>query len=300
MTASNRVDTLTAVPTVPTARGLRAAIEAHGLLIYTLLAFGVSWVLLIGGFFAVQGGLLGETDPILAIVIQVAAAGPLIAALVVTALSRGRTGLAVLGRGLARWRVNPAWYAFAFVGIPVTMFAAVSILYGAPLVTAIAENWPVLLTQLPVTLLGIAIFTGLAEEPGWRGFAQRWTNERYRPLVAALVVSTIWALWHLPNALFGQGAIETAAHIAATIVNGVVLAWVYNSTRGSLLLVMLVHGSQNATAGLVQALTGSADIAFSPIAYYVTSAVVFGFVMLVVAFATRGRLGAASAPPDPR
>ena len=53
------------------------------------------------------------------------------------------------------------------------------------------------------TLLGVALLTGLAEEPGWRGYAQPTANRRYQPLVAALVVSLIWAAWHLPNALFG-------------------------------------------------------------------------------------------------
>ena len=186
--------------------------------------------------------------------IQLAAAGPLIAALIVLAVTRGRPGLAALGRSLVRWRVNPVWYAFAFLGIPLLMLAALAIIYQGELLSAVAEKWPLFYTLWPLGVVSIAVVTGLAEEPGWRGFAQPTANRHYQPLVAALVVSLIWAAWHLPNALFGPSLIETAAHFVATVVNGFVLAWVYNSTGGSVLLVMLVHGAQNGTNGLVQRL----------------------------------------------
>jgi membrane protease YdiL (CAAX protease family) len=133
--------------------------------------------------------------------------------------------------------------------------------------------------------------TGLAEEPGWRGYAQPTANRKYQPLVAALVVSAIWAAWHLPNALFGQSVTETATHFLATVVNGFVLAWVYNSTGGSVLLVILLHGAQNATNGLVRRLfEGVADNPSPPI-YYLVSALTFGVLMVIVAIVTRGRLG---------
>jgi membrane protease YdiL (CAAX protease family) len=85
------------------------------------------------------------------------------------------------------------------------MLAALATLYSGDLLRALAERWPLFFTQFPLGVLAIAVVTGLAEEPGWRGYAQPAANRRFQPLLAALVVSVIWATWHLPNALFGPG-----------------------------------------------------------------------------------------------
>lgn len=270
-------------------------ISRHRLLAYAIVAYGISWTLLIGGFFGTRAGVLNPDGNVVSSMIQIAAAGPLIAAVIVLAVTRGRQGLAALGRSLVRWRVNPLWYAFVFLGVPLLMLAGLATLYSGDLVPAVAERWPLFFTQFLLGALMIAVITGLAEEPGWRGYAQPVANRRFQPLVAALVVSVIWATWHLPNALFGQSAAETATHFLATVVNGFVLAWVFNSTGGSVLLVMLLHGSQNATNGLVRRLFEGAAEAPSTVTYYLVSAATFAVVVGVVAIVTRGRLGL---PPE--
>ena len=151
----------------------------HPLLAFTLIAYGISWSLLIGGFFGARAGTLNPDGQLIGLVIQIAAAGPLIAALIVLAVTRGRPGLAALGRSLVRWRVNPVWYAFAFLGIPLLMLAALAIIYQGELLSAVAEKWPLFYTQWPLGVVSIAVVTGLAEEPGWRGFAQPTANRHY-------------------------------------------------------------------------------------------------------------------------
>ncbi|MFE7631546.1 CPBP family intramembrane glutamic endopeptidase [Kocuria sp. NPDC057446] len=273
------------------AGALRRWTGRHGLLAYTVLACGISWSLLISGFLGARAGTLDPDGALVWVLIQVAAGGPLIAAVVVLALTRGRRGLGELARSIVRWRVHPVWYAFVLLAVPLLGLAATWVFHPAAMAASLAQNWSLLYTQLPLGVLSIALFTGLAEEPGWRGYAQPTANQRHRPLTAALIVSVIWALWHLPNALFGQGAVETLAHLLATVVNGFVLAWVYNATAGSVLLVMLLHGAQNATGGLVLLLfEGSAD-GPTRTGYYLISALVFGALMVVVTVRTRGRLG---------
>ena len=270
--------------------------ERHGLLAYSVLAYAIAWTLFIGSFFGIQAGIIDSDGAIGSIANQVAAAAPLLAALIVISLSRGRSGLAALGRSLFHWRVNPLWYLF-LLAIPVLMVSMFAIVEPA-MPGAIAAKWQEALPQLLLGIVSIAIFTGLAEEPGWRGYAQPAANRRYQPLVAALVVSVIWALWHLPNALFEGVGLHTALHIPATIANGLVLAWVYNSTRGSVLLVMLTHAAQNAGTGVVQLLLEDTGSAFSINDYYVISAITFGLLMTAVAFLTKGRLGLGPEPID--
>jgi hypothetical protein len=86
--------------------------------------------------------------------------------------------------------------------------------------------------------------------------------------------------------------------LPGTVVNGFVLAWVYNSTGGSVLLVMLLHAAQNATNGVVQQLFDGAPQSPSPTTYYLVSTLTFGVLMGVVAVATRGRLGLSASGAD--
>ena len=84
---------------------------------------------------------------------------------------------------------------------------------------------------------------------------------------------------------------ETLTHFLATVVNGFVLASAYNSTRGSILIVMLLHGAQNATNGLITRLFAASAGGLSNAEYYLISALTFGVLMVVVAILTRGQLG---------
>jgi hypothetical protein len=102
----------------------------------------------------------------------------------------------------------------------------------------------------------------------------------------------LWSGWHLPNLFFQPGGLSTfGLWFAATLVNAFVLAWVYNATNGSVLLVMLLHAAQNTTSRLVANLIGATDAVQFMNEYYSVSALTFGVVMLVVMLVTRGRLG---------
>ena len=203
----------------------RGWFRRHPLLGYTLVAYGISWTLLIGGFFGSQAGIFNPDGSLIAVMIQIAAAGPLLAAVIVLAITRGRSGLAGLARSIVRWRVNPLWYAFVFLGVPLLMIAAVTAVYAGAMVPALTGKWSLLYSMFPLQLLGVAVVTGLAEEPGWRGYAQPTANRRYPPLVAALIVSVIWAFWHLPNALFGptvaEGSVSSGVTVSAATVRTV-------------------------------------------------------------------------------
>lgn len=288
MSTSHAKEHLTARTTTAATRW--PGLHRNGLLAYTLIAYLITWSLLIGGFLGTTAGVLDPEGGLVSVMIQVAAAGPLIASVIVISRTRGPRGLVELGRSLIRWRVHPGWYAAVFLGVPLLLVAAVSVRHPET-AAALPGHWSLLLTQLPLGIVGVAVVTGLAEEPGWRGYAQPTANRRFPPLVAALVVSLIWAAWHLPNALFTQDAAETATHFLATLVNGFVLAWAYNSTRGSLLVVMLLHGSQNASNGLITRLATASGAQLTTVEYYLISTVTFGALITIVAILTRGRLG---------
>jgi membrane protease YdiL (CAAX protease family) len=127
--------------------------------------------------------------------------GPLLSALLVTALTGGRAGLKkLLGRYLP-WRTSWRWYAVA-VALPVLLVAV-----SALLTIAMGAAWPsrAQLATWPRVLPGfvfVFLFVGLGEETGWRGFAIPHLQARYSPAVASAILAPLWALWHLP--LFGK------------------------------------------------------------------------------------------------
>jgi membrane protease YdiL (CAAX protease family) len=92
-----------------------------------------------------------------------------------------------------------------------------------------------------------ALMACMLEEFGWRGFAQPRLQRRYSALVSTLIVGVAWGLWHAPINYLGLSQFGTMVvpllmvNLLSNVALAVLLAWVYNSTRGSMLLVLLCH-----------------------------------------------------------
>src|SRR5262249_24713569 len=83
---------------------LRRLVREHPVVAFYELAFPLSWRAYLAALFFRPTGELG-LDPF----------GPLVAAVVVTALAGGLEVLRTWGRSLLRWRAAPALYAFALL-----------------------------------------------------------------------------------------------------------------------------------------------------------------------------------------
>lgn len=273
-------------------RGMKGWLQRYPLLGFGLLAYGWTWLGAIGLLLAIQFELVPANSPGLGLVNQVAAFGPAVAALIMIARTQGRHGLGPWLRSLLQWRVGMHWYLFVLFGIPLLALLGESIVQGGRPFQALVQQWPILFTRyLPYVAL-TTLATGLAEEPGWRGFAQPCFQAKSGPLLGTLLLGLLWAGWHLPNLFFQPGGLSTfGLWFAATMVNAFVLAWVYNATKGSVLLVMLLHAAQNTTSRLVANLLGATDPVPFMHEYYIVSAFTFGLLMGVVILVTRGRLG---------
>jgi uncharacterized protein len=215
--------------------------------------------------------------------------GVALAAVVVVAASDGRAGVRDLARRSLRWRVGVRWYLLAALGLPVAVLVGAVALFGAAPLEAMADDWHLLFTVvLPILLLQLALFN-LAEEVGWMGFLQARLQDRHGALKASLLVTVPFALYHLPD-LFAQLGLATALVVlpilAAThLFARVVLMWLYNATKASVLLVAVFHASFDATVnGVGQFIPGPNGTAL----VLATAAVALAAVGLVVA--TRGRL----------
>ncbi|WP_244531447.1 CPBP family intramembrane glutamic endopeptidase [Halogranum amylolyticum] len=153
------------------------------------------------------------------------------------------------------WRVHPKWYAAAIlIPFAITYAAGVaSWALGGPIDWAAFDFDPI--TVVIGIILGTFIGGG-QEEFGWRGFAQPELQERYGGLSAALIIGVFWGLWHLPQFVPGGFRADwplelIVAYFVGIIAFSVLLGWVFNGSHGSVLLAMLMHGTDNATTGQV-------------------------------------------------
>ncbi len=211
-------------------------VKRHPLIAFFMLAFALSWWPWILYAFG-----LSPTP--------IASFGPFLAALVVLAITQGKSGIGGLLRRMVRWRVGIRWYAVALllpVGIALAA-TALNVLLGAHAPSAAdLGGWTGLFSTFAVVLL-IPGTGGAWEEPGWRGFALPRLQAVRSALVASLILGAVWALWHLPFVVAtGQmGGWDIVIILAWTLV----LTWVYNGTGGSVLIVMLFHAMFNTVSG---------------------------------------------------
>jgi membrane protease YdiL (CAAX protease family) len=212
-----------------------ALVRRHPLVTFFVLAYALSWwawILYALGVFP---------NPI-------ASFGPFLAALVVLALTEGKPGIGRLFRRMVRWRVSPVWYALALLlpAVLAGIAAALNVMLGAqPPSPAQLGAWPQLLPTFAVLLL-VPGFGGAWEEPGWRGYAVPRLQRGRSALVASLILGVLIAGWHLPLMVAGEIHYSDIVLILAAMI---VVNWVFNNAKGSVLIVMLLHAANNTVSG---------------------------------------------------
>ncbi|HEU4909047.1 MAG TPA: type II CAAX endopeptidase family protein [Propionibacteriaceae bacterium] len=230
-----------------------SAVMRHPLGSYLLLAFVIAWLFWVPLAWLLREGSAASGSA-LAIALQtLGVTGPLIAAIVVTGLTRGKTGVRRLLGGLRRWRVGPWWYAAACLLVPVLTVIGIAVRVALDLGPAVPESsalatrladigWIGVALTFPLVLLWQCFGSPLLEEPGWRGFALPQMQRRLPAAWAALLVGAIWALWHVPIYLALDE--DLALSLALITMHGFFLGWLYINTR-SLLIAVLGHASIN-------------------------------------------------------
>jgi membrane protease YdiL (CAAX protease family) len=183
------------------------------------------------------------------------ACAPTLAALLVAAFYPGAGGVRSVSRQVRTWRIGLVWYAIALIGPVILLFAAEAfsaVRRGAP--PSHWMIWPAF--SGPGGLYFVIFGSLLAEEPGWRGFAQPRLQTRYGALAASVVVGLLWSTWHLwyvilPGGLSNATGTDAVATYVRLISTSVVYAWMYNSTNGSLFIAMLAHLGHNLAASFI-------------------------------------------------
>jgi hypothetical protein len=178
----------------------------------------------------------------------IAGFGPFLAALVVLAITRGRTGVGGLLRRMVRWRVGLRWYAVALLlPVAIALTAAVfNVLLGAQAPSSVElGGWTGLFSTFFILLLVPGI-GGAWEEPGWRGYALPHLQVGRSALFASLILWVGIVVWHLPLFIVGEIHWSDVVFILGFVI---VFNWVFNNSKGSVLILMLMHAMNNTSDG---------------------------------------------------
>jgi membrane protease YdiL (CAAX protease family) len=280
----------------PSGAAREGLLARHPLVFYFLIAYAGSWLLEVPIALSKTGtGLLPFTIPRPLLALAIAAAtflGPTLSAFIMTGITEGRIGIRRLLRRYVLWRVAFRWYLFVLLGIP-----AIEVLGAIVVPGALASFQPLTLSLMltyPVAFVSTLILGGpLGEEPGWRGFALPRLQPLHGPLVGSLILGILWSLWHLPLFWSGVWTPPTIPNIVMFILMitalTIIMTWVFNNAKGSLLITMLMHASFNTFANKIEAPLFPAPI----LSEYGLLPVLIGFgaTALVLIVVTRGRLG---------
>jgi membrane protease YdiL (CAAX protease family) len=258
------MSTLThASQTAVSSSALKQWITRHPVLAYLILAYALCWTIFLVPLFSQEGiGLLPYDVPFLPFVLLASVFGLTGSALTVTAVVDGRSGVRALASRWVRWRVGVHWYLIAFFGPLAVLLAGISVVYGLAPITALPQQGSALIGYVIQVVVAAALIN-IWEETGWGGFMFTRLQPRYGALVASLLVAPCMGGIHLPL-LFIPGAVTTTTLTPGLLLFGILellvllavpfrvfAAWVYNSSRGSLLLLGLFHASFDATTGAV-------------------------------------------------
>lgn len=176
------------------------------------------------------------------------AAGPMLAAVIVTAVTQGRHGLRELRRRIFHWRVGWEWYAAAIL-IPLCLALTagiVNVAFGAP--GSVLRNLQLssLAAVFAVRLL-LPVGAPVGEEPGWRGCALPRLLAQSSPLRSTLVLGLVVALWHVPL-IWVAGENLPPIFIPATVAVTFFYTWLFLRSGGSVFLTLVAHSVEGTVA----------------------------------------------------
>jgi membrane protease YdiL (CAAX protease family) len=186
-----------------------------------------------------------------------------VAGVALTAILDGKTGLKLMLSRLLIWRVGIRYWLFA------VLFLVPAILIGS-LLNPLFNGDPISFNNMEPAFNIVPMFivffiiTGIGQELGWTGFLIPRLQARFGALASCVIRAILIGIWHLPLLIYsglnpyaladfpyGSWIIQygfLAAFITMILMLilpwSIFFTWIFNNTKGSLLLVAILHGSE--------------------------------------------------------
>jgi membrane protease YdiL (CAAX protease family) len=229
--------------------------ETGSVLVFVVVAYAVSWAIWLTGILSIDG-LASLEDARFGGFLLAGSFGPTIAALVLAAVTGGRSSIVSLLKRVILVRVNWRVYVVTFFLMPVI---------GLAFYLALGISAKIALFKIAVTMIGLiplnAIVVGiilgvgpLGEEMGWRGYLQSHLQRRAGSITVAIIIGLVWAFWHLPVFKFADFRNGLALwqfivlYPVSTILAAFTMGHLWRWSNGSLFIAMCFHAVLNTTA----------------------------------------------------
>jgi uncharacterized protein len=232
----------------PGRTGQSQLVRRHPLAAFLVLTYGLTWALWI----PLDIFRDAAAGPYTSLALLIGSNIPSAVAIVLTLVGFGWGATRKLLGRLLIWRVGWRWY--------LVLLAPTALVVGTISLVSVTRGGPTAALAMPLVsaIIYVAFMTfpgsALGEEIGWRGYALPRVQSTRTALTASLVVGTLHGLWHLPLWLRGDVDHRLSvypAFLIQALALAVIYTWLYNSSKGSLLLVVLFHTATNAPLTLV-------------------------------------------------
>ncbi len=217
-------------------------IKKNSVLAFFIVTYFISWILWLPLI------LFGESN-----ILILGTFGPTISAMILTLFLEGTLGIKMILKRFTIWRVGGFWYLFSFLStacVVLITITAFRIFGNKEFIFNDIRQWYLII----VAFVYVLFLSVLGEEIGWRGFALPRLQKRYSALTSSIIIGVVWGLWHLPL-FFVKGNFHQTIPVILFMIQAIALSiiytWIYNSTKGSLLLVHLFHTASNVTLGIL-------------------------------------------------
>lgn len=157
---------------------------------------------------------------------------------------------------LVRLRGVYGWALLALVLIPLTILLSILITCLLHIQNFIVHRF----MQTGLVLIGLIVvkffyqlffFNATGEEVGWRGFALPRLQSITSPLIACLLINLFWPLWHFFLWMAEGKPVFSPVYWEQTYLQlfsaTVIISWLYNRSKGSILVAGIAHAAANTT-----------------------------------------------------
>jgi uncharacterized protein len=244
------------------------------IILFCVLAFSISW----SAKFIIVSDDIGRISLNIpkGLVQLLAQFGPSLAGIIIIFWLRGKQGIFDLFKNITGFKFHINWVFFVlfFELFLFHLILAYCLISGYEPIKIQTDHIKSSYLNFLLNTILLSLLTGLGEEIGWRGYLLPALQSKCSIIVTVLVLSFINSTWHLRNDcislilhndLAGFSQIyfpDIGLRIVITIPVIFILIFVFNQTKGSLLLMILYHGAANASYEWVKEMTGNPEPEF--------------------------------------
>ncbi len=226
--------------------------------IFLIITFLWSWIYWIIGLDYLSDGINRESIQQFIKFFFIGVYGPFISSIITTLYFDGYTGLITLLKKLIIWKYPLKNYLIVII-LPL-VFVIIGIGLYALFLGEIGVFDQNAVATIPAVLWAGLYAGPLGEELGWRGLLLPELQKEYSMIKSALIIGFIWFCWHIPLFWAPFGTLVSGepltfltllTYLVMLICLSVIITWLVNTSKGSVLIAILFHLSINAGIALL-------------------------------------------------